>query len=430
MSRVPFEGRVSERRHTRFKHGGSPEQRAERKRRNEIKRQGEASERANSQAKHKRQWGTATDQKNADDQGAWRKDYFRRVRPDLDPQSTMSGVMEFFGLDDKPYQTDASSFDYRQRRYDETGDPSWNPFFAPEILNTPTGQVIQEGYDLINRGDETPADQFRRQLQEENDQRQQYGMAPLSEEEFGLSLRDAWADDFRRKHNRNPTEEEFDEYVNQKYGDTRTRKERYAGALLNMFDFPALGMQDEIAAGAMSMLPGRGTYDEELKRAEEIQKKWEEFEPGDSALNLGTTAGGLGLSFGSPIAAGPFRAADAAWRYGRKAIGLAPEAATTLGRAVTTMGSGATGGAVDFTAYDFAEHPGSIEDRVKDMNWESPAIGAVGGGLVFPAISAASNAVRKGSRWVMKGPKPKPKTEKPSETVRDDIDKALQRSRK
>lgn len=91
------------------------------------------SERAHNRAKHNvGTWSRPKDMSDVQDdaQTAWRRDYFRNVRPDLDPQSTASKIMEFFGAD-TPYAQNAQSYDYRQKAWDDSvksGNPdmSWS----------------------------------------------------------------------------------------------------------------------------------------------------------------------------------------------------------------------------------------------------------------------------------------------------------------
>lgn len=71
-----------------------------------------------------------------DAQAAWRRDYFRNVRPDLDPQSWTSKTLEFFGADE-PYRNDSGSYDYRQKKWDQSvsdGNPdiSWSLPVIPD----------------------------------------------------------------------------------------------------------------------------------------------------------------------------------------------------------------------------------------------------------------------------------------------------------
>jgi hypothetical protein len=62
-----------------------------------------------------------------------KKNYYRNKRPDLDPQSTASRVLEMFGLDE-PYRNDSGSYDYRKKAWDESvaeGNPDMAWFGHP-----------------------------------------------------------------------------------------------------------------------------------------------------------------------------------------------------------------------------------------------------------------------------------------------------------
>ena len=96
-----------------------------------------SSERSHNQAKHKRRWADqrALSADEDDDYARWRKDYFRGARPDLDPQSQTSKVLEFLGLDPKPYAQNADAYDYRKKQWEKSvasGNPdmSWS---MPEL---------------------------------------------------------------------------------------------------------------------------------------------------------------------------------------------------------------------------------------------------------------------------------------------------------
>lgn len=103
-------------------------------------------EKSHSQAKHKARWRKRERDrsvKDDDEIAAWRKDYYRNARPDIDPQSTASKVMEFVGLDDDPYARDARSYDYRQEAWNESlarGDPDLS-FMLPELSDENVREV-------------------------------------------------------------------------------------------------------------------------------------------------------------------------------------------------------------------------------------------------------------------------------------------------
>lgn len=128
-------GRATEKRHSAAKH----RQRGLGKK-DPVLERGKAVERAASQAKHKPRWRQREIDRTAkddDEYEAWRKNYFREARPDLDPQSTTSRVLEFMGLDDNPYARDARSYDYRAEGAAE-GDPS---FLIPELSDDNAREV-------------------------------------------------------------------------------------------------------------------------------------------------------------------------------------------------------------------------------------------------------------------------------------------------
>lgn len=141
-------GRATEKRHAAAKH----RQRG-RGKRDEALEQGRKVESAHSQAKHKARWRMRERDRLASDDdeiARWRKAYFRNVRPDLDPQSAPSKVLEFLGLDNDPYARDERSFDYRNEAWNESvdrGSPdvSW---MLPELSDeavTDVGSAIERG---------------------------------------------------------------------------------------------------------------------------------------------------------------------------------------------------------------------------------------------------------------------------------------------
>ncbi len=70
-----------------------------------------------------------------EDELAKAKKKYYAAHPDMDPQSTLSKVMEFFGADE-PYRNDSGSYDYRRQAYDEytaANDPRASEWSLPEI---------------------------------------------------------------------------------------------------------------------------------------------------------------------------------------------------------------------------------------------------------------------------------------------------------
>lgn len=105
----------------------------------------QSSERSHSRAKHKARWRRPESEqttKDDDQQAAWRKDYYRGPRKDIDPQSNTSWLLEQAGLD-QPYRDDAGSYDYRQKKWDQSvaeGNPDMSWMF-PELSDEQTDEL-------------------------------------------------------------------------------------------------------------------------------------------------------------------------------------------------------------------------------------------------------------------------------------------------
>lgn len=90
-----------------------------------------------------------------DDLAKGKKDWYRR-HPDQDPQSTMSKVLEFVGLDE-PYRNDSGSYDYRKQAWDESvaaGNPDMS-WFLPELSDEAaedTAVALERGLGNWNPG--------------------------------------------------------------------------------------------------------------------------------------------------------------------------------------------------------------------------------------------------------------------------------------
>lgn len=118
---------------------------------------------------------------------AWYKKH-----PKGDPQSTVSKVLEFFGLD-QPYTNDSRSYDYNQKQWQKSLDEG-NPdlsWFLPELGTDDAQDVLNNTMDN-NYGDPDP----------------------------------------------------------------RTDPEKWSGRIMDFLNFPMLGMEDEALAGVSSILNG------------------------------------------------------------------------------------------------------------------------------------------------------------------------------
>ena len=331
-----------------------------------------------------------------------KKRYYREKRPDLDPQSTTSRVMEFFGADE-PYREDSGSYDYRAKKAEaDPTDASWMiPLLSDEgadrLVSAP-GDTIETiagiaGGDEHGRRDDAG---FASSVL-----REQLGREPTEDEIAGAI--EAIRDDTVARENmasslgRDPNEEEWAQWK-QLTTDPRSTSERNAGAILNFLDPPLLGAADEVTAGAMS-LTGRGSYDDELALSRKIKRGYEENEPGLGARNIASTAGGIGALFTGPAAAS-FHVADAGWRGGRALLGMALKAATRAGKAAGAVLPGGAAGATDFAGLGFNEGEGGFKKRLDNVSPTDVAAGAIGGGLLFPAMGAAGAAGARGARAV------------------------------
>lgn len=333
-----------------------------------------------------------------------KKRYYREKRPDLDPQSTVSKIMEFFGADE-PYREDAGSYDYRQKKWDRSvkgGNPdvSWmlpalSDSAAETITSTPKRIAedvagIGGGAEHAKRDDPGFATAILRE---------QLGREP-SEDEVAGALEAIQNDTVARENmtgslGRAPTKQEWAQWK-QLTTDPRDTSERNAGAVLNLLDLPLLGAADETVAGAMS-LTGRGSYEDELAKARKIKRRYQENEPGLSARNIASTAGGVGSLFLGPAAAS-YHAADALWRGGRGAMGLAPEATSLLGKAAAQVIPGGAAGAADFAGLGFNEGEGGLDKRLENVSADDVKSGAIGGGILFPLFGAAGSGMARAGR--------------------------------
>ncbi len=313
------------------------------------------SERAHNRAKHNvGTWSRPKEMSAAQDdaQTAWRRDYFRNARPDLDPQSTTSKVMEFFGAD-TPYAQNAQSYDYRQKAWDDSvksGNPdlSWS---LPAL----------DSFKFW--GDEVD------------------GRIP-TQAEASAAFEDAMG------HGATPEELEAARYA---MADPRTRNEKNAAALLSGLNWPALGGADEALAGTMSLL-GRGSYEDELALARGLQDETESRDwsgglpnsPREVVANVGGILGGGATAI-------PFL--KGAKGLTRKVLGPTPD--TIIGRAADRMTTGAVGSAGLLGTYGFNEGRG-FSDRVAN-GAGGAMVGGILGGIVSPALVSAPVAITKGA---------------------------------
>lgn len=267
-----------------------------------------------------------------------KKDWYRR-HPDQDPQSTMSKVLEFVGLDE-PYRNDSGSYDYRKQAWDESvaaGNPDMS-WFLPELSGA-------QKYDLG-------------------------------------SIYSGFTGD--------------DDYVDPEVDhDPRTVAERNAGAVMDFLSWPLWGFEDEVLAGAMSALPGRGSYDDELALARAIRKDHDEYEPLFSARSVLSNGAGV-LAGAGPLTAA-IMAPYGAMRGARVAMGMAPEAVSTAGKVAQKVIPGAVSGGMVAPTIGFASREGGFDERMKGADTEALA-GAIGGGLVFPALGYGAKLAWRGAK--------------------------------
>lgn len=312
-----------------------------------------------------------------------RKREYYAENPDLDPQSTWSSVLETFGMDN-PYANDSSSYDYRQKAWQESldeGNPDMS-WFLPEI---PESYQLDEGGSMFWNG--------------------------------------------------NPD-------------DPRTGDEKDQAMALNFLSWPLFGLDDEYVAAFETYGQGRGNYEDNLKYARAVKERDYEYEPPFSARSIaGTTAGLLyggpllkgmmgaveGGVRGTRMAMG--LAAEPATRFGRAASGAANAA-------------GSTGAFVAGTDFGEAEGDiGERLEAVGNDNDIVPMMigGGIGGAVLGAGKSAAMKAVpakakgKKGKKggilaasvepapMMPRGPRtPRPQPVAPfAPSVRDDINRAL-----
>ncbi len=411
-------GRANEKRHAAAKH----RQRGVGKK-DPVLEQGRRVERSHSQAKHKRKFAFWKEGTKADDEeiGRWRREYYKEARPDIDPQSTYSKVMEFVGMDN-PYVPNEDSYDYRSERWRReraSGDPdlSWSvPEIGPQMREAAT-----DAYNNVFRGTAVPAQEAYEKARDSVDG--EYTPQDYYDDEVSQ---------FRARNGRDPTPEEA-EQIKMRLFDPRTYNEKNAAAVLNLLDFPLAGFGEEAAAGAMSVIPGRGTYEQELDLARRIQGESDLLDPITSPRVILPAIAGF-IAGGGPIGAAA-KGAEKVIGVGRKAFGMAPQATTRVGRAATTAASGGAVGAGDFAAYQYGSGEGGHEERMKAIDPMVTAAGGVAGGVVFPAVGAAFGAGARGTKKAVKAAvdrfKPKPRASVTADAgPRDDIEKAIRRSQR
>lgn len=371
-------GRAAEKRHAAAKHrqrGMGTE--------NPLLERGREVERSHNRIKNKARWRKPERDRTEyeDDQyAAWRKRYYRQARPDLDPQSTASSILEFFGLDE-PYRRDAGSFDYRREVWDESvragkPDRSWSG-----VLSDEAAEALRKLPDFFKGGDQVD--------NESGD--------PEAEYESRVAA-------FLQEHAREPDEDEKAAIANevaQRHFDPRSRSEKMAALALNVINYPTMGAADEIVAGTMSMLPGRGTYDEELAKARQVQANNQMWEQGGSPRTWAAMGASLPALF--PLYGASSRAAEGAWSLGRKALGMSPKAKSVAGRATTAVGSGAAGFAAPEAGYGFGSGDGDFANRVAHVDPDEVATSAALGGVLFPAFAGIGSGVAKGAQKVASG---------------------------
>ena len=245
--------------------------------------------------------------------------YYRR-HPDQDPQSTMSKVMQFLGLDE-PYVHDSRSLDYNNKVYEDSlkeGNPDMR--FSIPAYNDAVHDVTEGSMD------------------------NNYGEP-----------------------------------------DNRTENERWQGMIDNFLNFPTLGMEDEIVAGA-GALTGHGTYDENLQRARDVEDRNAEHTP------IWTQ---VGQQFSSlPIDGIGFAASMGAAKRGikglRKIAGLAPEAKTAIGRGATELGATSAAMAGDDSLWQMGNARGNLQERAEQFHPEW-----AGAAAMFPVYMGVGSGLGK-----------------------------------
>lgn len=163
--------------------------------------------------------------------------------------------------------------------------------------------------------------------------------------------------------------------------DPRDWKERTQAAILNGMSWPALGFEKEAMAGMMSILPGGGTYEQELDNARNIENRDSEFNPHIGINDVAATVLGLPAMFGS------YGGVSKAWSR------LAPK---TLPGKVAKYAAMPAGSSAYFTGMEAGSQPGdTIQDKFSNVSPETPIVGAV-----FPVVAGAPGVVSKGARYV------------------------------
>ena len=389
MAWDPLErGKAAEKRHSAAKHA----QRGVGKRDRVLER-GQEIERSHNRAKNNPRWRQASkDRTQFDDEeyAGWRKRYFRKVRPDLDPQSTTSRILEFFGADD-PYVDDRRSYDYRAQK--AAADPT-DPRNIASIFSDDGLSDIMAVPSFVQGGKQVDNEATKYGLSEEE---------AIASAQYDIASRRAA---FIQEHGREPDEDEVAQIENDvatRYLDPRTRDEKMAGMFLGALSMPMAGFGEEAAAGAMSLLPGGGTYDEELAKARAIQERAAMFEQGFTPRNI--ASGAMGLAGLGPILGATTGLGNVAVRGGRAALGLTPQATSLLGRGAANVGAGATGWTAWEAADEFGAGQGGIEGRLGNIASNELINSAISGGLIFPAISGLGLGVSEGAKAIGRGAK-------------------------
>jgi hypothetical protein len=153
-------------------------------------------------------------------------------------------------------------------------------------------------------------------------------------------------------------------FLNGRADDPRSPEEKNQAALLNATTWPLLYGNDEVFAGAMSILPGGGSYDEELAKARRIQDRQQEYGAPLGWRDLPMAAGNL---FGALPLVG--------------LTGAIPKATTMAGKAARYAAAPAAG-AAEFGAYDFNDGRGGFQSRLEGVRPENVVAGAIVGGMM------------------------------------------------
>jgi len=247
-----------------------------------------------------------------------REYYDRPENKGSDPQSYYSAVLDFFGMD-TPYANNETSYDYRN-------DPSrWSQF------------------EVDKKGDRIP---------ESVNPHVAYMFPEVPSDEQRQNFYDEWVE--------NPN-------------DPRSTDEKNQAAILGALAWPLMGANDEAMAGAMSVLPGGGSYDEELKTARDLQKREEEHGRVFSPRNLASGA----VNF---LGAAPVISAT------QKLLPTFQKGTTLLGKAGEYAGktaSAAALGAGELGAYDFNSAEGGYENRARSIPLETLGLGAILGPTMY-----------------------------------------------